>query len=172
MSLSVLTFVFFGKRKSLEVSVYAAGSGSTGGSQLQGSRRRPTPPPCRWMRCAPIRGSFGGRRRVPLSVTFLSVPLLFPVAEQLFFLCLSVLILLLFGLCLHWTVTDAMGQTASRPLNLILTHFKEFKARAHNLSLDKEKGKMAIYCSSEWLALDVGWSLEAFLFSTLLAVED
>lgn len=50
---------------------------------------------------------------------------------------------------------DTMGQTASHPLNLVLAHFEEVKARAHNLYIYEKKGKMTAYYSSEWPASNV-----------------
>lgn len=58
-----------------------------------------------------------------------------------------------------------MGQSASHPLNLILAHFKEVRARAHNLCVDVKKGKMAAYCSLNCLTFDVGCPLEGVLLS-------
>nr|XP_021520561.1 LOW QUALITY PROTEIN: uncharacterized protein LOC110566968 [Meriones unguiculatus] len=66
-----------------------------------------------------------------------------------------------------------MGQTTSKPLDLILTHFGEVKARAHGLSVDVRKGKMMTFCSSEWPTFKVGWPPEGtFHLPTVLAVEE
>ncbi|XP_060222455.1 uncharacterized protein LOC132647100 isoform X3 [Meriones unguiculatus] len=66
-----------------------------------------------------------------------------------------------------------MGQTTSKPLDLILTHFGEVKARAHGLSVDVRKGKRMTFCSSEWPTFNVGWPPEGtFHLPTVLAVED
>lgn len=66
-------------------------------------------------------------------------------------LCPSILFLLLFGLYLYWTVTDAMGQTVSH-LNLILTHFKKVRAKDHLLQLGVA-------------SFDIGWPPEGDLLS-------
>lgn len=64
---------------------------------------------------------------------------------------------MVFGFCIYWTLTDAMGQTDSHFLSIVLAHFNKGKARAHNLLVDMKKGEMTAYCSSEWLPFDVGW---------------
>lgn len=71
------------------------------------------------------------------------------------FFCLLILSVLLFFLMER--LTDRMGQTASKPLDLVLAHFKEVRPRAHNLSVGLRKGKMITFCSSEWPTFDVGW---------------
>ena len=55
-----------------------------------------------------------------------------------------------------------MGQTLSgcSPLTLITDHFKEVRARAHNLSVEIKKSRMVIFCSAEWPSFNVGWPPE------------
>ena len=56
-----------------------------------------------------------------------------------------------------------MGQTQSgcSPLTLITDHFKEVRARTHNLSVEiKKKSRMVIFCSAEWPSFNVGWPPE------------
>ena len=52
--------------------------------------------------------------------------------QTIFFL--STLFLVLFGLYLPWTVTDAMGQNIFH-LNCILDHYKEIRVKDHLLQL-------------------------------------
>lgn len=78
--------------------------------------------------------------------------------------CSSTEFLVVFSFYLYWILSD-MGQSASHPLNLILAHFKEVRARAHNLCVDVKKGKMAAYCSLNCLTFDVGCPLEGVLLS-------
>jgi hypothetical protein len=87
--------------------------------------------------------------------------------------CLSTVFFVVLGVYLYWTLIDAMGQTDSHPFNIVLAHLKEVRARACNLSVDVKKGKMTIYCSSEWPTFDFGWPLEGtFHLPTVLVVED
>lgn len=88
---------------------------------------------------------------------FLSFPCYFPFlrqeSEYLDFLLVSVAtwqlrarlfiycVLVVFGFYIYWTLTDAMGQTDSHSLNIVLAHFKEVRTRAHNLLVDVKKGK-------------------------------
>ena len=46
---------------------------------------------------------------------------------------LSVVLLVVFGFVLYWTLMDDMGQADSSPLSIVLAHFKEVRTRAHNL---------------------------------------
>lgn len=78
-----------------------------------------------------------------------------------------------FGFYLYQTLMDAMGQTYSHPLNIVLAHFKEIRARVLNLSINVKKGKMTTYCSSERLTFSIGSPWErSFHLPTVLAVED
>ena len=85
--------------------------------------------------------------------------------------------LVVFSLVLYWMVTDAMGQVNSHSLpshllNNVLTHFKEVKTRAHNLSVDVRKTKNT-YSSLEWPTFGVGWPPErTFHLLMVLAVEE
>jgi hypothetical protein len=59
---------------------------------------------------------------------------LFSIVKRLSWVCLSILFLVLFGLCLHRTVMDSIGQNVSQ-LILILIHFKEVRAKDYLLQL-------------------------------------
>uniref|UniRef100_A0A673V210 CCHC-type domain-containing protein n=1 Tax=Suricata suricatta TaxID=37032 RepID=A0A673V210_SURSU len=50
-----------------------------------------------------------------------------------------------------------MGKSASKPLDLVLLHFKEVRVRAHSLSPGVEMGKMTMFCTSKWPASESGW---------------
>lgn len=71
--------------------------------------------------------------------------------------CLLILSALLLWLLLTERLTDSMRQATSKPLDLVLAHFKKARTRAHNFSVDMRKGKMMTFCSSEWPTFDVGW---------------
>lgn len=65
------------------------------------------------------------------------------------------------------------GQTPSNPTDLVIAHFKKFRIRAHNLSVDVKIGKVITLCSSEWPALCIGWPAEGtFHLPTVLATEE
>lgn len=53
-----------------------------------------------------------------------------------------------------------MGQTPSTPLGLVLSHFKDVKSRAHNLSVLVKKGKFSVLCRNEWLTFNAEWPEE------------
>ncbi|XP_062938562.1 uncharacterized protein LOC134390667 [Cynocephalus volans] len=65
-----------------------------------------------------------------------------------------------------------MGQSALTPLSLTLDHWKDVKARAHNLSMEIKKGKWQTFCSSEWPTFGVGWPPEGtFDLTVIFAVK-
>lgn len=76
--------------------------------------------------------------------------------KRLLRVCLSAVFLVVFGFYLYWTLMDAMEQTDFHPLNIVLAHFKEVRARAYDLSVDVRTGKRTTYCSLRWLTFDVG----------------
>lgn len=84
--------------------------------------------------------------------------------QSLYFehVCWSTVFLVVSGFCLYCILMDTVEQTDSHPLNIVLAHFKEVRARAPNLSVDVRKGKMI---SSEYLTFDVGWPREGELSS-------
>lgn len=86
-------------------------------------------------------------------------------------LCLCVLICFCFVL---WTLlTDAMGQTQTTPLSIMIDHFKEVKGRASNLSVEVWKDWWQTFCSREWPTFSVGWPPEGtFDLPTIHRVRD
>ncbi|XP_043433470.1 uncharacterized protein LOC122481667 [Prionailurus bengalensis] len=65
-----------------------------------------------------------------------------------------------------------MGQTQSTPLSLLLTNFKDVRARGHSLSLDNRKRKLITYCRSEWPTFGVNWPTEGtFCLPVVLKVK-
>lgn len=68
---------------------------------------------------------------------------------------LSTVFFVVFSFYLYWTLRDTMGETDSHLLNIILAHFKEIGARAHDLSVYVKKEKMTTYYTSEWPTFDV-----------------
>ena len=67
---------------------------------------------------------------------------------------------------------EEMGQTQTTPLSLMTDHFSDVRERAHNLSMDIKKGKVRVFCISEWPSFNVGWPPEGtFNLTTLLQVK-
>ncbi|XP_040330612.1 uncharacterized protein LOC121030362 [Herpailurus yagouaroundi] len=65
-----------------------------------------------------------------------------------------------------------MGQTQSTPLSLLLTNFKDVRARGHSLRLDNPKRKLIAYCCSEWPTFGVNWPTEGtFCLPVVLKVK-
>ncbi|XP_042795235.1 proline-rich protein 36-like [Panthera leo] len=65
-----------------------------------------------------------------------------------------------------------MGQMQSTPLSLLLTNFRDVRARGHNLSLDIRKRKLIAYCRSEWPTFGVNWLTEGtFCLPVVLKVK-
>lgn len=65
-----------------------------------------------------------------------------------------------------------MGQNISIPLNLTLEHLKEVKTGAHNLSVETEKQKWKILCTSEWPTFQIEWPTEgSFSLPLILTIK-
>ncbi|KAK1346846.1 hypothetical protein QTO34_000706 [Cnephaeus nilssonii] len=72
-----------------------------------------------------------------------------------------------------WDEVDAMGQTQTTPLSIMIDHFKEVKGRASNLSVEVRKGRWQTFCSRELPTFSVGWPLEGtFDLPTIHRVRD
>ncbi|XP_077852769.1 uncharacterized protein LOC144339824 [Macaca mulatta] len=65
-----------------------------------------------------------------------------------------------------------MGNNQSTPLSLLVTNFKDVKARGRNLSVELKKGKLVTFCRSEWPSFGVGWPSEGtFCLSIITKVK-
>uniref|UniRef100_A0A8I5NCX5 CCHC-type domain-containing protein n=1 Tax=Papio anubis TaxID=9555 RepID=A0A8I5NCX5_PAPAN len=65
-----------------------------------------------------------------------------------------------------------MGNNQSTPLSLLVTNFKDVKARGRNLSVELKKGKLVTFCHLEWPSFGVGWpSKGTFCLSIITKVK-
>lgn len=65
-----------------------------------------------------------------------------------------------------------MGNNQSTPLSLLVTNFKDVKARGRNLSVELKKGKLVTFCRSEWPSFGLGWPSEGtFCLSIITKVK-
>ena len=65
-----------------------------------------------------------------------------------------------------------MGNNQSTPLSLLVTNFKDVKARGRNLSVELKKGKLVTFCRSEGPSFGVGWpSKGTFCLSIITKVK-
>ncbi|XP_070929202.1 uncharacterized protein [Macaca nemestrina] len=65
-----------------------------------------------------------------------------------------------------------MGNNQSTPLSLLVTNFKDVKARGRNLSVELKKGKLVTFCRLEWPSFGVGWPSEGtFCLSIITKVK-
>ncbi|KAL6091923.1 hypothetical protein STEG23_014325 [Scotinomys teguina] len=82
--------------------------------------------------------------------------------------CLSISVL-----CLTlFLLEETMGQTATTPLSLTLSHWTDVRARAHNEGMEVRKKKWITLCEAEWVMMNVGWPREGtFNLSLISQVE-
>ncbi|XP_075860509.1 uncharacterized protein LOC105879054 [Microcebus murinus] len=65
-----------------------------------------------------------------------------------------------------------MGRPLSTPLSILASHFKDVRARAHDLSLEVKKGKFVTLCEAEWPAFGLGWPQEGSFHASLIEVKE
>ena len=66
-----------------------------------------------------------------------------------------------------------MGQSMTTPLSLTLDHWAEVHDRASNQSVEIEKKKWQILCTSEWPTFNMGWPRDGtFNITTILQIKE
>ena len=80
-------------------------------------------------------------------------------AKNVQHVCLAGCLVLLSVLfvCIISYLELTMGQSMSTPLSLTLDHWAEVHDRASNQSVEIEKKKWQILCTSEWPTFNMGW---------------